>query len=148
MDAINLRCQAGSLALMIELNRRYSADSFRSSTSRGWPCVDAALTGQATMGCRAPHQAPARGRVPPSATFHFLLLFALPQRPQRTTAIAIAPPRSHKLAAAPQPAISLSDHTLWLEVEEGRDKRAHTQHKHQRWPELYRGDGKTELALY
>ena len=40
-------------------------------------------------------------------------------------------------------------HTLWLKVEEGgRTERAHTQHKHQRWPELCRGDGKTELAHF
>jgi len=42
--------------------------------------------------------------------------------------------------------LSFSDHTLWLEVEEGRENRAHTQHKHQHWPELCRGDGKTELT--
>ena len=39
------------------------------------------------------------------------------------------------------------DHTLWLEVEEKRENRAHTQHKHQRWPELCRGDVTTGLTL-
>ena len=37
-----------------------------------------------------------------------------------------------------RPRIVVADRTLWLEVEEGRENRAHTQHKHQRWPKLYR----------
>ena len=40
---------------------------------------------------------------------------------------------------------SVVEHTLWIEVGEGR-KSAHTQHKHQGWPELCRGDGKTKLS--
>ena len=40
---------------------------------------------------------------------------------------------------------TVADHTLWLEVEEGRENRAH---KHQRWSELCREDGKTKLALF
>ena len=46
-----------------------------------------------------------------------------------------------------RPVTGVLAHTLWLEVEEGgRTECAHTQHKHQRWSELYSGDGKTELA--
>ena len=42
---------------------------------------------------------------------------------------------------------TLSDHTLWLEVEEEGEQSIHTQYKHQRWPEPCIGDGKTELSL-
>ena len=42
---------------------------------------------------------------------------------------------------------TLYGHTLWLELEEERENRAHTQYKHQRWPEPYIGDGKSELSL-
>ena len=31
---------------------------------------------------------------------------------------------------------SIHTHSLWLEIEEGVSTGAHTQHKHQRWPEL------------
>jgi len=49
-----------------------------------------------------------------------------------------------------RPLTSVADHTPWLEVEEEKKNRAraHTQHKHQRWPELCRGDDKIELALF
>ena len=48
-----------------------------------------------------------------------------------------------------RPLTSVADHTLWLEVEEGRENiaRAHS-NKHQRWADLCRRDGKTELALF
>ena len=42
---------------------------------------------------------------------------------------------------------TLSEHTLWLEVEEEGEHSLHTQYKHQRWPEPYIGDGKSELSL-
>ena len=42
---------------------------------------------------------------------------------------------------------TLSNHTLWLGVEEERENRAHTQYKHQCWPELCIGDDKSELSL-
>ena len=53
-------------------------------------------------------------------------------------------------ARVSRPLTSVADHTLWLEVEEERENKAHThtQHKHQRWPELCRGDVKTEQALF
>ena len=47
-----------------------------------------------------------------------------------------------------RPCTVVSDHTLWLEVEGGIENRAHTHHKHQRWPELCRGDDKAELTLF
>ena len=42
---------------------------------------------------------------------------------------------------------TLSDHILWLEVEEGRENRAYTQQRHQRWPKPCIGDGKSKLSL-
>ena len=42
----------------------------------------------------------------------------------------------------------MSDHTLWLEVEEeGRIEHTRTQQRHQRWPEPCIGNGKSELSL-
>ena len=42
---------------------------------------------------------------------------------------------------------TLSDHTLWSEVEEERENRAHIQYQHQRWSELCIEDGESELSL-
>ena len=42
---------------------------------------------------------------------------------------------------------TLSDHTLWSEVEEEGEQSIHTQQRHQRWPEPYIGDDKSELSL-
>ena len=41
---------------------------------------------------------------------------------------------------------ALSAHAPAARIE--GEQSAHTQHKHQRWPELCKGNGKTELALF
>ena len=51
------------------------------------------------------------------------------------------------LADLGRPRQTVSDHILWLEVEEEGEHSLHTQYKHQRWPEPYIGDDKTELSL-
>ena len=42
---------------------------------------------------------------------------------------------------------TLSDHTLWSEVEEEGEQSIHTQQRTQRWPEPCIGDDKYELSL-
>jgi len=61
----------------------YSNRPFSELRRRVAPRVAVSLPGQATTGCRAPHQAPARAREPPRVAFGFLFLLRLRTRPQQ-----------------------------------------------------------------
>jgi len=70
--------------------------------------VSGVLAALATSGLSMPIEAPVRARDSQRLISFLCLLLRLSAAPQRTTAVAIALPRSHKLTTSPQPMLAFA----------------------------------------